>query len=115
MLAVMEKELTQNLRQLHATFMRVTGAAASSVWLYAARDAKFMDRIDAGGSFSVRTYDKIVLWFSDNWPPRLHWPKRIVRPPQRRGIIAPREDSRAHKRRVKSGESRNKPAPGCSP
>lgn len=47
-------------------------------------DTKFFRRIAAGENFTARTFDKVVQWFSDNWPddPACEWPKDLPRPAQ---------------------------------
>ncbi len=35
---------------------------------------------DEKAGFSDKTYDAFLIWFSDNWPGDLPWPKEIERP-----------------------------------
>lgn len=40
-----------------------------------------------GASFTVRTYERALAWFSDNWPAGLAWPDGVERPePSERAI-----------------------------
>lgn len=55
-------------------------------------------RIRAGRDFTVGSYERALLWFSDHWPEGLPWPRGIGRPPRavqggeknRGRVVAPR-------------------------
>lgn len=52
-----------------------------SLCLYAIWDGNYFRRMkeeDAG--CTLRTYEKLVLWFSTNWPADLEWPEDVPRP-----------------------------------
>jgi hypothetical protein len=77
----MEDELRQNLFAIRDAFLARKGAIAeSTLALRAAKDARFFDRVETGGGFTVRTYDHVLNWFSHNWPDDLAWPADIERP-----------------------------------
>ncbi len=44
------------------------------------RDHTFFRRIEQGENFTVKTFDKVVQWFSDHWPSDANWPADIPRP-----------------------------------
>ena len=46
----------------------------------AVNDGKFYNRISTGASCTIRTYNKVLQYFSDHWPLDLPWPVDIPRP-----------------------------------
>lgn len=86
----MESELKEKLSMLAVEFARVSGRKPGGIWAEAAKDGRFMDRIESGQSFTVRTFDRAVQWFSDNWPDGGVWPDCVARPvpSQREGAAA---------------------------
>ncbi|CCJ07064.1 Uncharacterized protein BN69_1613 [Methylocystis sp. SC2] len=76
----MEKELVANLRAVFDAFAAVSKLKASTTWARAVGDARFMDRLSSGSSFTIKTYDNAIKWFSDNWPDGAVWPADISRP-----------------------------------
>lgn len=76
----MENELKDGLAALGAEFSRVTGRKVSGVWASAAKDARFMERLESGQTFTMKTFDRAVQWFSDNWPDGACWPECVKRP-----------------------------------
>jgi hypothetical protein len=40
----------------------------------------FFERLRAGKALTTDTFNKVLLWFSDNWPADLPWPAEISRP-----------------------------------
>lgn len=45
-----------------------------------ANDGKFFDRVESGGGFTVRTFERAMRWLSDHWPAEAIWPEEISRP-----------------------------------
>jgi hypothetical protein len=80
MLRAMEKELVANLSAVFAAFAEASNLSSSTIWLRAAKDARFMTRVEGGGSFTVKTYDAVISWFSANWPDNAVWPATVARP-----------------------------------
>ena len=76
----MEGELKANLRALADAYLAVSPGKETGLWLRAANDARFMSRVEGGKSFTVKTYDRAVAWFADNWPDRAEWPEFVARP-----------------------------------
>lgn len=76
----MENELKANLLALGAAFLAATELAPATMWMRAAKDARFGDRIGAGASFTARVYDNVVSWFDRNWPEGAIWPEAVARP-----------------------------------
>lgn len=51
---------------------------------YLARgDGQFFQRLRSGAGCTVRTQQKVLTWFADNWPADLDWPSDIPRPDPR--------------------------------
>lgn len=44
------------------------------------RDSRVFDRVDRGGSISIRNFERAMQWFSDHWPDATPWPDGIDRP-----------------------------------
>ncbi len=65
-----------------------TGRTLSTVGSYAVRDGKFFDRLKNGGGCTLRTADRVIAWFSDNWPSDLAWPSEVARPTPRKRVAA---------------------------
>lgn len=77
----MERELKDNLLRCAETFAEVRGFALPTVGRLAAGDWRFFDRVrDDEKSFTVRKYDEVIGWFSDNWPDKAIWPPAVARP-----------------------------------
>lgn len=60
-------------------------------------DSKFYKRLKAGGDVRLSTFNRIVQWFSDNWPADLLWPADLPRP-------APSPDSPAVQARAAAND-----------
>lgn len=76
----MEQTLREALAALGAEFLKHSEWAAATLWMRAAGDARFIERIENGGGFTVKTYDKVAGWFSRNWPEAAAWPEGVARP-----------------------------------
>jgi hypothetical protein len=79
----MEQELRNNLFELAARLEAATKITRVTVCKRALNCTRFFSRLEAGEGFTIRTYDRLVQWFSDNWPPRVKWPRHIKRPEPR--------------------------------
>lgn len=76
----MEHTLRQHLLDLGTAFCAETGYAPKTVAQKACGDFRFFERVQNGASFTVKTYDRALQFFSDNWPKRMPWPDGIERP-----------------------------------
>jgi hypothetical protein len=77
----MEDTLRTHLLDLTRAFGEATGASAATVGKRAVNDNTVLARIAAGDmGFNIRTYDRLVRWFSDNWPENAEWPVAVMRP-----------------------------------
>ena len=56
------------------------GYTLSTVSTYAVQSGSFLGRIADGKWCHIKTYNRALQWFSDNWPADLEWPKDVRRP-----------------------------------
>jgi len=82
----MEKQLRTHLIRLASLFEGHTGTSPASVGKFALNDNTFFHRMVSGKGFTVRTFDRVVTWFSDHWPAGLPWPDDFERPMKKRLI-----------------------------
>ena len=66
-----------HLAKLHAS---KSGLALSTLATYAANDGGLFGRLKRGRDVTSRRAERIIQWFSDNWPVDLDWPADIPRP-----------------------------------
>jgi hypothetical protein len=78
----METELRNNLIKCAECFAAAEGCLLGRVGRMAAGDSTFFKRIHRN-SFTVRTYDRTMLWFTRNWPDSTEWPHDVPRPQAR--------------------------------
>ncbi len=71
---------TQDIIKIAETYSSHTGLTLSTIGSYSVRDGKFFLRLSKGGSCTLKTAARIFLYFADNWPEDLAWPKGITRP-----------------------------------
>lgn len=89
-IGAMEAELRQTLRIVAGAFAEADGCALSTVSRRCRNDSGFFHRLaDSSKSFTARTFDEVMQWFSANWPEGSAWPEVIARPP----ISAPKTAS----------------------
>lgn len=77
---MMEADLKDNLRRVGEQFCSASDLAPATIWSRAAKDARFMERIESGKGFTVKSYDSAMRWFSANWPSTAIWPASVPRP-----------------------------------
>ena len=70
----------QHLLNLCDTYIRSKGISASYIGILILNNSKFFSRIEKGGSCTIKTYNKVLQWFSDHWPDGLEWPADCERP-----------------------------------
>lgn len=76
----MEQTLRKHLLQCAAAFEATTGDSLPAIGKRMLNDNTFFARIARGGGFTVRTYDRALRWFSENWPVGLEWPEGVPDP-----------------------------------
>lgn len=77
---MLEISARNNLISLAETFASATGVSLATIGKRALNDNTFLARIVHGQTFTVRTYDRVVQWLSDNWPKDVAWPHSVDRP-----------------------------------
>ena len=78
---MLEARARENLANLTERFCEATGASKASVGQRALNDNTFVPRVVEGDTTcTLRTYDRVLQWFSDNWPSSTRWPRGIERP-----------------------------------
>ncbi|MEH2476222.1 hypothetical protein V1284_007666 [Nitrobacteraceae bacterium AZCC 2299] len=77
----MESELRSNLIAVATAFADAERCGLSTVSRRCRNDSGFFHRLfDETKSFTLRTFDEVMQWFSDNWPAGAEWPVAIDRP-----------------------------------
>lgn len=79
----MEAELKSHLLSLVGVYAEALGIGVTTVWRQAINDPAFQERLRSENTITLRTYDKAVAWFDENWPESLSWPTDIPRPVER--------------------------------
>lgn len=70
----------ESILKLAKTYADHRSLALATVSLYAANDGKFFNRLEGNSTCTFRRAEKLTLWFSENWPIDLEWPREIPRP-----------------------------------
>lgn len=78
---MMERTLRSSLDALASRFTAATKLSTAAIGQRAINDNTFFSRLAKGeAGFNIRTYDRVVLWFSENWPEGVEWPEGVPRP-----------------------------------
>ena len=72
--------ISEHLITLVETMSEHVGRSEATLSNKAAGNATLFERLRTGKGCTIRTAQRAVLWFSDNWPADLAWPKDIPRP-----------------------------------
>lgn len=79
----MEEMLKRYLLALAGAYSDATGVPLSAIGSRALNHSRFFERLaDPENSLTLKTYDRVTQWFSDNWPDKAAWPSEIERPEQ---------------------------------
>jgi hypothetical protein len=79
----METELKRHLLSLVESYASALGIGVTTVWRQAINDPAFQERLRSDNTITLRTYDRAVAWFDQNWPEGQAWPVEIPRPIER--------------------------------
>lgn len=71
----MEDLLRIRLLDCAARFEAATSLTAATVGKRALNDNTFFARLESGQGFTIRTYDRVIGWFEENWPENLAFPQ----------------------------------------
>ncbi|WP_071971953.1 hypothetical protein [Sulfitobacter alexandrii] len=72
--------------RLADAYVEQTKLKLSTVSSYAANDGKFFRNLKLTSDVTIGRANRIVQWFSDNWPADLEWPDDIPRPSPNRNV-----------------------------
>lgn len=73
-------DLSQTLLRCVDAYCQAKNLARPTVSAQIVRDSRAFDRVAAGGSITIRNFEKSMRWLSDNWPDGLDWPSGVDRP-----------------------------------
>lgn len=77
----MEEELSRDLLRCAEAYASAKEMELSTIARLAAGDWRFFKNLKADNkTFTVRKYDEVIQYFSNNWPSDKDWPKDIARP-----------------------------------
>ncbi len=76
----MEEIARSELLTLATAFSFALNVSLATLGQRCLNDNSFFTRISSGSNFTLRTYDRVVLWFSANWPDDVAWPAEVARP-----------------------------------
>lgn len=77
----MQTELASHLATLADAYAEAKSFKLTTLGRKAAGDWRFFEKLsDPERTFTVRTYDEVVRWFSVQWPTELKWPDGVPRP-----------------------------------
>lgn len=76
----MEETLRQHLIAAAQAFEAASGITMPTIGRRALNDNTLLPRLAAGQGFTVKTYDRLMLWLSANWPEGAEWPADVPRP-----------------------------------
>lgn len=79
--APMEQTLKNQIAALAEAYRQHKGLSLSRVSFLVRGDGQFLGKLKlAERTFTIRTFDHCLAWFSANWPEDLEWPSDIPRP-----------------------------------
>ncbi|QDP59332.1 MAG: hypothetical protein GOVbin287_6 [Prokaryotic dsDNA virus sp.] len=75
---------TDTLKTLAHLYAAHTGLKLATVSTYAANDGKFFKSLEDGSGCTVKRANRLIAWFSQNWPNDLVWPTEVQRPSKKK-------------------------------
>lgn len=76
----MEETLRLHLLELANRYCAATSTKLGPLGKRALNDNTLFVRLAAKEvGFNVRTYDRLIAWFSENWPEGAEWPAEVER------------------------------------
>lgn len=76
----MEEIARAELLTLANAFALAKNVSLATIGQRCLNDSSFLVRVSAGSNFTFRTFDRVVAWFSANWPEGTEWPAEVKRP-----------------------------------
>ena len=80
---MLEHDARETIRALADAYCEAELCRASRISRMAIHDGAWISKVldeNSGFNFSVRSYDQVVAWLSENWPANAKWPKGVKRP-----------------------------------
>jgi hypothetical protein len=74
--------MTAQLITVASLYCSHTGRSGARISTIIFNDGKKLGLVEAGGDLNTRSFEKAMVWFSENWPDGLGWPDGIKRPAQ---------------------------------
>lgn len=74
------RDLVRNVLRLEEVYSSHTNTGSTYVSLLATGSGHTLKRLRTGVQITVGRLDQTLLWFSENWPRDLDWPRDIPRP-----------------------------------
>lgn len=71
---------SQHLLTLVETLATHRGRTATTVFKWAGGHSRLFTRLNAGAGCNLRTAERMIGWFDENWPEDLEWPGEVLRP-----------------------------------
>ena len=71
---------TGQIIELAEAYAAHRGLKLSTLGVYIVNDGKFFERLRRGSSCTLKTAERAVSWFHENWADDLAWPQHIPRP-----------------------------------
>ena len=68
---------------LAETMATARGLSEARIANLAGCDGNFFSRLRAGGGCRVDTFNRVVVFFSSNWPSNASWPEKTIARPVR--------------------------------
>lgn len=72
--------MKDDLLSLVEAYCSATSLSEARVASLAYGSGTFFSRIRNGRTFTAVTYDRLIQWFSDNWPDNATWPESVEQP-----------------------------------
>lgn len=72
--------LTEQLSLVAETYSAATKVALGTLGDKLLNGGGRFRKIAAGGDLNTKSFERVMQWFSDNWPEGTEWPEGVVRP-----------------------------------
>ena len=72
---------TADLQVICGLYRNSTGRSEARISDLACANPYLFKRLRDSKGCTIATYNRVLAWFSDNWPEGLQWPADIPRPP----------------------------------
>ncbi|MCZ4258258.1 hypothetical protein O4H53_22155 [Sulfitobacter sp. G21635-S1] len=75
---------TNDLITLVTTYIAHAGGSEATISNKVTTNARLFSRLRSGKGCNVSTFSSALIWFDENWPDDLQWPRDIPRPPKKK-------------------------------